>query len=161
MTTKRNTRRYQRQARAEDSSAYLIGNGSSNPRRVSRGVCEFNQFWRLFKYWLHGHRRVAGPSLLQKLQTIGCIEFLVFCVHRSDPVVIFYSFLGQPHVCAKLCVSPIFADWDCTCRNPASAMSRASDRAFNHHFLDFGNRLGRVQTFGTGLGAVHDGVAAI
>src|SRR5699024_5651266 len=30
-----------------------------------------------------------------------------------------------------------------------------------HHLLDLGNRLGRIQPLGAGVGAVHDGVAAI
>src|SRR5476651_1366244 len=33
--------------------------------------------------------------------------------------------------------------------------------AGDHHLLDLADRLGRVEAFGTGLGAVHDGVAAI
>ena len=30
-----------------------------------------------------------------------------------------------------------------------------------HHLLDFGNRLGGVETLGADLGAIHDGVTAI
>src|SRR5690606_18866711 len=36
-----------------------------------------------------------------------------------------------------------------------------SDSALDHQLLDLGDRLARVQTLGAGLGAVHDGVAAI
>ena len=37
----------------------------------------------------------------------------------------------------------------------------ASDGALGHHLLGFSNRLGRVETLGADIGAVHDGVAAI
>ena len=38
---------------------------------------------------------------------------------------------------------------------------RGSDAPFHHHLLDLGDRLGRVEAFRAGLGAVHDRVAAI
>ena len=38
---------------------------------------------------------------------------------------------------------------------------KALDRAFDHHLLDLGDRLRRVQVLGARLGAVHDGVATI
>src|SRR6516164_7305805 len=31
----------------------------------------------------------------------------------------------------------------------------------HHHLLDFGDRLRRVEVFGAGVGAVHDGMAAV
>src|SRR5580704_15296690 len=37
----------------------------------------------------------------------------------------------------------------------------ASDLPFDHRELEFGDRFGRVKSLGAGLGAVHDGVAAI
>ena len=40
-------------------------------------------------------------------------------------------------------------------------MSLASMLALDHHFLDLGDRLGRIEVLRAGLGAVHDGVAAI
>jgi hypothetical protein len=40
-------------------------------------------------------------------------------------------------------------------------MARGLQHALHHHFLDLGNRLGRVQPFGAGFGAIHDRVAAI
>src|SRR3954447_16566805 len=39
--------------------------------------------------------------------------------------------------------------------------SAASDLALDHLALDVGNRLGRVEALRAGLGAVHDGVAAV
>src|ERR1043165_3170392 len=36
-----------------------------------------------------------------------------------------------------------------------------SDRALDQHLLDLGDRLRRVEALRAGLGAVHDGVAAI
>ena len=33
--------------------------------------------------------------------------------------------------------------------------------ARDHHLFDFTNRFGRVEAFGAGAGAIHDGVAAI
>ena len=36
-----------------------------------------------------------------------------------------------------------------------------SHRALDHQLLDLGNRLGRVEPLGAGLGAVQDGVAAV
>ncbi len=33
--------------------------------------------------------------------------------------------------------------------------------AMDHKFLDFGNRLGRIEVLGADLGAVHDGVTAV
>src|ERR1044071_3292373 len=36
-----------------------------------------------------------------------------------------------------------------------------SDRALDQHLLDFGDRLRRIEALRAGLGAVHDGVAAI
>ena len=38
---------------------------------------------------------------------------------------------------------------------------RRSDLPLDQHLLDVGDRLGRVEAFGAGLGAVHDGVAAV
>ena len=38
---------------------------------------------------------------------------------------------------------------------------RRSDGAFDHHFLDLCDGLGRVEALRAGLGAVHDRVAAI
>src|SRR5713101_9590456 len=38
---------------------------------------------------------------------------------------------------------------------------RTSDLPLDHHQLEFGNRLRRIETLRAGLGAVHDGVAAI
>jgi len=38
----------------------------------------------------------------------------------------------------------------------------ASDTAAgDHHFLDFGNGFGGIQSFGTGTRAIHDGMAAV
>ena len=37
----------------------------------------------------------------------------------------------------------------------------ATELALDHHLLDLGDRLRRVQILRAGLGAVHDGVAAI
>src|SRR5262252_7217947 len=42
-----------------------------------------------------------------------------------------------------------------------SAGSGRSHLPFHHHPLDLGDRLGRVETLRAGLGAVHDGVAAV
>src|SRR5216684_1212981 len=36
-----------------------------------------------------------------------------------------------------------------------------SNRPFDHHLLDLGDRLRRVEALGAGLGAIHDGVAAV
>src|SRR6266404_4970114 len=38
---------------------------------------------------------------------------------------------------------------------------RTSDLPLDHHQLEFGNRLGRIEALGAGLGAVQDGVATI
>src|SRR5258705_3877986 len=38
---------------------------------------------------------------------------------------------------------------------------KASDLPLDHHQLEFGNGLGRIEALRAGLGAVHDGVAAI
>src|SRR5260221_5002288 len=45
--------------------------------------------------------------------------------------------------------------------NSTSPPPERSNRAFDHHLLDLGDRLGRIEALGAGLGAVHDGVAAI
>src|SRR5215467_103385 len=46
-----------------------------------------------------------------------------------------------------------------------AGISNRSDRGshlpLDHHPLDLGDGLGRVQVLGAGLGAVHDGVAAV
>jgi hypothetical protein len=42
-----------------------------------------------------------------------------------------------------------------------SATKGINGHSLDHHLLDLGDRLGRVQALGAGLGAVHDGVAAI
>src|SRR3546814_11315300 len=39
--------------------------------------------------------------------------------------------------------------------------SRRSELARDHQLLDLGDRLGRIEAFGAGLRAVHDGVAAV
>src|SRR5213595_257108 len=46
---------------------------------------------------------------------------------------------------------------------PSSTSCRRgrSNRALDHHLLDLGDGLRRIETLGAGLGAVHDGVAAI
>src|SRR5712672_3175090 len=36
-----------------------------------------------------------------------------------------------------------------------------SNRPFDHHLLDLGDGLRRIEALGAGLGAIHDGVAAI
>src|SRR5258708_6234410 len=45
--------------------------------------------------------------------------------------------------------------------NSTSASLKRSNRALDHHLLDLGDRLGRIEALGAGLGAIHDGVAAI
>ena len=42
-----------------------------------------------------------------------------------------------------------------------TACSIGSDATLDHHLFDIGNGLCRVQTFRTGLCAIHDGVTAI
>ena len=37
----------------------------------------------------------------------------------------------------------------------------ALNHPLDHHVLDAGNRLGRVQALGAGFGAVHDGMATV
>src|SRR5688500_3008067 len=46
-------------------------------------------------------------------------------------------------------------------RNSPHRSVGRSEPPLDHHLLDFADRLGRVQALGTGLGAVHDRVAAI
>ena len=46
-------------------------------------------------------------------------------------------------------------------RHFQSVHAQRSNGAVDHHMLDCGNCLGRVQTFGAGFRAVHDGVAAV
>lgn len=43
----------------------------------------------------------------------------------------------------------------------ATRPCQRSDHPFDHHLLDLGDCLGRVQPFGAGLGTVHDGVTTI
>jgi len=43
----------------------------------------------------------------------------------------------------------------------AASRMLLSDLTFDHHFFDFCNGLGRVQAFGAGLRAVHNGVATV
>src|SRR5262245_7780833 len=43
----------------------------------------------------------------------------------------------------------------------SGAMGTGASAPLDHQLLDLGDRLGRVQALRTGLGAVHDGVAAI
>src|SRR5215475_6572456 len=45
--------------------------------------------------------------------------------------------------------------------NSTAQLRQPSNRALDHHLLDLGDGLGRVQVLGAGLRAVHDGVAAI
>src|SRR5204862_379576 len=46
-------------------------------------------------------------------------------------------------------------------KNSASAAARRHLAPHHHQLLDLGDRLGRVEALGAGLGAVHDGVAAV
>src|SRR5215472_17787057 len=46
-------------------------------------------------------------------------------------------------------------------RRAAAISAGASDSAFDQHRLDFGDGLGRIETFGASLGAIENGVAAI
>src|ERR1700752_4737644 len=51
-----------------------------------------------------------------------------------------------------------------SCGNPFSAVAVAkygSHLPLDHHALDLGDRLGRIEALRAGLGAVHDGVTAI
>src|SRR5580704_11138563 len=45
--------------------------------------------------------------------------------------------------------------------NSTSRLPERSNRPFDHHLLDLGDRLGRIEALGAGLGAIHDGVAAV
>src|SRR5262249_35686424 len=51
------------------------------------------------------------------------------------------------------------------CRHTAAGRPRRPDRRFtlpvHHHTLDLGDGLGGVEALRAGLGAVHDGVAAV
>src|SRR5882757_6817803 len=47
------------------------------------------------------------------------------------------------------------------CRSHGPSKARPSMTAMRQHLLDLGNGLGWIQVLGTGVGAVHDGVAAI
>src|SRR6478609_9014365 len=44
---------------------------------------------------------------------------------------------------------------------PSASGAGSGRLALHHHLLDLGDRLGRIEALGAGLGAVHDGVAAI
>src|SRR5215208_3210991 len=45
--------------------------------------------------------------------------------------------------------------------NSTSPLPTRSNRPLDHHLLDLGDRLRRIEMLGAGLGAVHDGVPAI
>src|SRR5262249_41982318 len=45
--------------------------------------------------------------------------------------------------------------------NSTASLSCRSNRALDHHLLDLGDGLRRVQALRAGLGAIHDGVAAV
>src|ERR1700704_4873586 len=45
--------------------------------------------------------------------------------------------------------------------NYTSSCPGRSNRPLDHHLLDLGDGLGRVEALGAGLGAIHDGVAAV
>src|SRR5262245_10210252 len=74
-----------------------------------------------------------GNTIYQRRQ-------LFFCVRKIDG-------FGHPGSAPR----PNFTT---TCRS-------RSNRALDHHLLDLGDGLRRVEALGAGFGAVHDGVAAV
>src|SRR3546814_10248096 len=53
------------------------------------------------------------------------------------------------------------SDWSSDVCSSDLRRSRRSELARDHQLLDLGDRLGRIEAFGAGLRAVHDGVAAV
>jgi hypothetical protein len=119
-------------------------------------------------------RKISASLALAEMERCGQSEIVVRPAREYEATVVVavrrrktpgtaLSTASRTHArCSFADRSETSVDLGDDCRSKSEPIELARSKApLNHLLLDFGDRLSRVQSFGTGLRAIHDGVAAI